>query len=80
MREGLTLFTFLHLAADLALTNELVAKKVTAIAYETVQLPSRQLPLLAPMYEVAGRLAPLVGANTLLRQNGGSVMLLGGVP
>ena len=80
MREGLTLFTFLHLAADLALTNELVAKKVTAIAYETVQLPSRQLPLLAPMSEVAGRLAPLVGANTLLRQNGGSGMLLGGVP
>jgi alanine dehydrogenase len=80
LREGLTLFTYLHLAADLPLTNELVAKKVTAIAYETVQLPSRQLPLLAPMSEVAGRLAPLVGANTLLRQNGGNGMLLGGVP
>jgi alanine dehydrogenase len=80
LREGLTLFTFLHLAADLPLTKELVAKKVTAIAYETVQLPSRQLPLLAPMSEVAGRLAPLVGANTLLRQNGGNGILLGGVP
>jgi len=80
LREGLTLFTYLHLAADLPLTKELMAKKVTAIAYETVQLPSRQLPLLAPMSEVAGRLAPLVGANTLLRQNGGNGMLLGGVP
>ena len=80
LREGLTLFTYLHLAADLPLTKELVAKKVTAIAYETVQLPSRQLPLLAPMSEVAGRLAPLVGANTMLRQNGGNGMLLGGVP
>jgi alanine dehydrogenase len=49
LREGLTLFTFLHLAADLPLTNELINKKVTGIAYETVQLPSRQLPLLAPM-------------------------------
>jgi alanine dehydrogenase len=80
LRDGLTLFTYLHLAADLPLTKELVAKKVTAIAYETVQLPSRQLPLLAPMSEVAGRLAPLVGANTMLRQNGGNGMLLGGVP
>ena len=80
LRDGLTLFTYLHLAADLPLTNELVSKKITAIAYETVQLPSRQLPLLAPMSEVAGRLAPLVGANTLLRQNGGNGMLLGGVP
>jgi alanine dehydrogenase len=80
LREGLTLFTFLHLAADLPLTNELIKKKVTGIAYETVQLPSRGLPLLAPMSEVAGRLAPLVGANTLLRQNGGNGMLLGGVP
>lgn len=80
LRDGLTLFTYLHLAADLPLTQELLSKKVTAIAYETVQLPSRQLPLLAPMSEVAGRLAPLVGANTLLRQNGGNGMLLGGVP
>jgi len=80
LRSGLILFTYLHLAADLPLTKELMSKKITAIAYETVQLPSRQLPLLAPMSEVAGRLAPLVGANTLLRQNGGNGMLLGGVP
>lgn len=80
LREGLTLFTYLHLAADQALTKALIESKVTAIAYETVQLPNRQLPLLAPMSEVAGRLAPLVGANTLLRQNGGNGILLGGVP
>jgi alanine dehydrogenase len=80
LREGLVLFTYLHLAADLPLTKELVAKKVTAIAYETVQLPSRQLPLLAPMSEVAGRLSVQVGASTLMRQNGGNGILLGGVP
>jgi alanine dehydrogenase len=80
LREGLLLFTYLHLAADLPLTQELLIRRVTAIAYETVQLPNRQLPLLAPMSEVAGRLAPLVGAHTLLRQNGGNGMLLGGVP
>jgi alanine dehydrogenase len=80
LREGLLLFTYLHLAADLELTKELVEKKVTAIAYETVQLPNRQLPLLAPMSEVAGRLSVQVGASTLMRQNGGNGMLLGGVP
>jgi alanine dehydrogenase len=80
LRTGLLLFTYLHLAADLELTKELLARGVTAIAYETVQLSNRQLPLLAPMSEVAGRLAPLVGAHTLLRQNGGNGMLLGGVP
>ncbi|MEY4310932.1 MAG: alanine dehydrogenase [Actinomycetota bacterium] len=80
LREGLVLFTYLHLAADLELTKELVEKRVTAIAYETVQLPSRQLPLLAPMSEVAGRLSVQVGADTLMRHNGGSGMLLGGVP
>ena len=80
LREGLVLFTYLHLAADLELTKQLVEKKVTAIAYETVQLPSRQLPLLAPMSEVAGRLSIQVGAETLMRHNGGSGMLLGGVP
>lgn len=62
MREGQVLFTYLHLAADKALTEELVARKVTAIAYETVQLPSGALPLLYPMSEVAGCLAPQVGA------------------
>ncbi len=80
LRPGLLLFTYLHLAADLELTNALVEHQVTAIAYETVQLPSRQLPLLAPMSEVAGRLSVLVGAQTLMRQNGGNGMLLGGVP
>ena len=80
LRPGLVLFTFLHLAADLELTKELMAKEVTAIAYETVQSPSRQLPLLAPMSEVAGRLSVLVGAQTLFAQNGGHGILLGGVP
>jgi alanine dehydrogenase len=80
LHPGLVLFTYLHLAADLELTKELVAKKVTSIAYETVQTPSRQLPLLAPMSEVAGRLSALVGAQTLFAQNGGHGILLGGVP
>ncbi|MFM5904389.1 MAG: alanine dehydrogenase [Microbacteriaceae bacterium] len=80
LREGMVLFTYLHLAADAELTSQLVSKKVTSIAYETVQLPSRQLPLLAPMSEVAGRLSVLVGAQTLMRQNGGNGTLLGGVP
>jgi alanine dehydrogenase len=80
MREGQTLFTYLHLAADKALTRELVDRKVTAIAYETVELPDRSLPLLAPMSEVAGRLAPQVGAATLMRAQGGRGVLMGGVP
>jgi alanine dehydrogenase len=80
LRPGLVLFTYLHLAAELELTKELVAKKVTSIAYETVQTPNRQLPLLAPMSEVAGRLSALVGAQTLFAQNGGHGILLGGVP
>ena len=80
MREGQTLFTYLHLAADKALTEELLARKVTAIAYETVELPDRSLPLLAPMSEVAGRLAPQVGAHTLMRAQGGRGILMGGVP
>ena len=79
MREGQTLFTYLHLAADKALTDELVARKVTAIAYETVQLPSGSLPLLYPMSEVAGCLAPQVGAHELLKARGGRGVLLGGV-
>jgi len=80
MREGQTLFTYLHLAADKALTEELVARKVTGIAYETVELSDRSLPLLAPMSEVAGRLAPQVGAHTLMRAQGGRGVLMGGVP
>jgi alanine dehydrogenase len=79
MREGQILFTYLHLAADKALTEELLARKVTAIAYETVQTPNGALPLLAPMSEVAGRLAPQVGAATLMRAQGGRGVLLGGV-
>jgi len=79
MREGQTLFTYLHLAADKPLTEELCARKVTGIAYETVELPDRSLPLLAPMSEVAGRLAPQVGAHTLMRAQGGRGVLMGGV-
>lgn len=79
-REGLLLFTYLHLAAERALTDELLARSVTAIAYETVQLPTRALPLLAPMSEVAGRLAPIVGANAMLKPNGGLGLLVPGVP
>jgi alanine dehydrogenase len=80
LRPGLILFTYLHLAADLELTKELLAKKVISIAYETVETSTRQLPLLAPMSEVAGRLSALVGAQTLFAQNGGHGILLGGVP
>ena len=80
LRPDLVLFTFLHLAADRPLTEALAESGTTAIAYETVQLPDRSLPLLAPMSEVAGRLAPQVGAATLLRANGGRGVLLGGVP
>jgi len=79
MREGQVLFTYLHLAADKALTDELMARKVTAIAYETVQLPSGGLPLLYPMSEVAGCLAPQVGAHSLMKANGGRGVLMGGV-
>jgi alanine dehydrogenase len=79
MREGQTLFTYLHLAADKPLTEELVKRRVTGIAYETVELPDRTLPLLAPMSEVAGRLAPQVGAQTLMRAQGGRGVLMGGV-
>ncbi|GHD43249.1 alanine dehydrogenase [Mycetocola manganoxydans] len=79
-RRGLVLFTYLHLAAEPELTRELLASGVTAIAYETVQLPNRALPLLAPMSEVAGRLATIVGANTMLKPNGGPGLLVPGVP
>jgi alanine dehydrogenase len=80
LRPGLVLFTYLHLAADPRLTRELLDRDVTALAYETVQLADGSLPLLAPMSEVAGRLAPQVGAATLQRANGGRGVLLGGVP
>ncbi|HEY2796237.1 MAG TPA: alanine dehydrogenase [Micromonosporaceae bacterium] len=80
MREGQTLFTYLHLAASRACTDALVDRKVTGIAYETVELADRSLPLLAPMSEVAGRLAPQVGAYHLMRPAGGRGVLMGGVP
>jgi alanine dehydrogenase len=80
MRRGQVLFTYLHLAAGVECTTALLDAGVTGIAYETVQLPDRSLPLLAPMSEVAGRLAPQVGAQTLLRANGGRGVLIGGVP
>ncbi|BAJ31519.1 MULTISPECIES: alanine dehydrogenase [Kitasatospora] len=80
LRKGQTLFTYLHLAADRAGTDALVASGTTAIAYETVQLPNGALPLLAPMSEVAGRLAPQVGSYHLMRPTGGRGVLPGGVP
>ncbi|MCX7622556.1 MAG: alanine dehydrogenase [Thermomicrobium sp.] len=80
LRPGLILFTFLHLAANEALARALVEREVTAIAYETVQLPDGSLPLLAPMSEVAGRLAVQVGAYYLMEPYGGRGVLLGGVP
>jgi alanine dehydrogenase len=80
MRAGQVLFTYLHLAADKRLTEELIARQVTGIAYETVQTPNGALPLLAPMSEVAGRLAPQVGASSLMKANGGRGVLMGGVP
>jgi len=80
LREDLTLFTYLHLAASEPLTQAIVSSGVTAIAYETVQLQDRSLPLLAPMSEVAGRMAPLVGSTHLMRPGNGRGVLLGGVP
>jgi alanine dehydrogenase len=79
LRDDLTLFTYLHLAADRSLTQALVDAGTTGIAYETVQLPSGSLPLLYPMSEVAGCLAPQVGAHSLLKAQGGRGVLLGGV-
>jgi alanine dehydrogenase len=79
MREGQTLFTYLHLAASKECTDALVEQQVTGIAYETVQTPDGALPLLAPMSEVAGRLAPQAGAYQLMRQGGGRGVLMGGV-
>jgi alanine dehydrogenase len=80
LRHDLVLFTYLHLAAEPDLTQALLQAGVTAIAYETVQLITRALPLLAPMSEVAGRLAPIVGANAMLKPNGGPGLLVPGVP
>jgi alanine dehydrogenase len=80
MRKDQVLFTYLHLAADKPCTDALLTAGTTGIAYETVQLPDGSLPLLAPMSEVAGRLAPQVGAYHLMRQGGGRGTLMGGVP
>ena len=80
MRKDQVLFTYLHLAASRECTDALLAAGTTAIAYETVQMPDGSLPLLAPMSEVAGRLAPQVGAYHLMRQGGGRGVLMGGVP
>ncbi len=80
LREGQLLFTYLHLAPDPAQTKDLLASGCTAIAYETVTDDRGGLPLLAPMSEVAGRLAPQVGAWTLQKANGGRGVLMGGVP
>jgi len=79
LREGLILFTYLHIAADEPLTRALVDSGITAVAYETVEV-GRSLPLLAPMSEVAGRLAPQAGAYFLEKPLGGRGLLLGGVP
>jgi alanine dehydrogenase len=80
LRPGLVLFTYLHLAAYPAVADSLLERKVTGIAYETVQVPDGALPLLAPMSEVAGRMAPQVGSHFLERENGGRGVLLGGAP
>jgi alanine dehydrogenase len=79
-REGLILFTYLHLAAEQKLTEALLMSKVTAIAYETIQLPNGTLPLLTPMSEVAGRMAVQIGARFLEKPNGGKGVLISGVP
>lgn len=79
-REGQILFTYLHLAAEEALTKCLIDKKVIAIAYETVTGPDGTLPLLTPMSEVAGRMSVQIGARLLEKHNGGAGLLLGGVP
>ncbi len=77
-RQGQTLFTYLHLAASRECTDALVAGGNVAIAYETVRLPDNSLPLLAPMSEVAGRMAPLMGAHHLMRPGGGRGVLVAG--
>mgnify|MGYP001316391174 CR=1 FL=1 len=79
LRPDLTLFTYLHLAADRPLVDALLAAGTTSIAYETVQLPDRSLPLLAPMSEVAGSLAPQLGAHAMMTPSGGPGLLLGGI-
>ena len=80
LREGLILYTYLHLAADEELTRQLLMRKVIGIAYETVELPDGSLPLLTPMSEVAGKMAVQIAAHYLEKMNGGRGKLLGGIP
>ena len=80
LRDGLVLFTYLHLAAEEALTHELIKTRTTSVAYETVEMSNGCLPLLTPMSEVAGRMAVQVGAHYLERAHGGRGKLLGGIP
>src|ERR1700682_5417281 len=80
MREGQVIYTYFHLAADKPLTRALLDRKVTAVAYETIQTDDGQLPLLKPMSEVAGRMAVQVGALHLHKEHGGKGVLLSGVP
>lgn len=80
MKEGQTIYTYLHLAADKPLTEKMMEKKITGIAYETVTDRFGTLPLLTPMSEVAGRLATQIGSDCLLKYNGGSGVMLGGIP
>jgi len=80
MRRDQVLFTYLHLAASRTCTDALLASGTTAIAYETVQLPNRSLPLLQPMSEVAGRLSAQIGAYQLMKNQGGRGVLMRGVP
>jgi alanine dehydrogenase len=80
MRADQVLFTYLHLAASVECTKALIESGITAVAYETVELPDRSLPLLAPMSEVAGRMAPQAGAHFLERAQGGRGVLMGGAP
>ncbi len=79
-KEGQTLFTYLHLAVEKELTKALLEKKITAIAYETIQTEDGQLPLLVPMSEVAGKMSVQIAANVLEKHHGGAGVLLGGIP
>lgn len=79
MRQGQILFTYLHLAAEKALTESLMSRGVTGLAYETIEI-NRRLPLLEPMSEIAGRMSVIVGAGLLAKHHGGAGVLLGGVP
>lgn len=80
MKENQIIYTYLHLAVVPDLAKELIKKKITAIAYETIQLPNKSLPLLKPMSEVAGKMAVQIGSSYLQKEHGGRGVLLGGVP